>query len=237
MQLWPRKAVGVPIQQLGEMYRLGAQPLGIFIVREQVAQLVFEHAGTARLEQDERRPRADIVAQRVDAIRLSLEPDETQAGLRVEATLEMTGRLEEKHLQRRPHVGFDQVAAMRRAIALPHDGVGVDARLPFSNTNVTHEREHLDLLPDGDVRIVFPLPVEEGQDGVAKGADRREVAASERLIGGERPQHAHRLFAGLEDDGVGSLLILLMELFPLHGVVLAQAMVWPPRSVNTSPVM
>ena len=56
-------AVGVLGHELGEVLRLGAEPLRVLVVRPELDELVLEHGRAARLDPDHRRSRPDVVAE------------------------------------------------------------------------------------------------------------------------------------------------------------------------------
>ena len=56
-------------------------------------------------------------------------------------------------------VSFDKVATVCRGVRLAKDDVSVDSRLLILERNVAGEREHLDLLVDGNVSISFRAPL------------------------------------------------------------------------------
>ena len=69
---------------------------------------------------------------------------------------------------------LEEVATSRRSVEPPHDHVGVDLRLTILLCDISHQRENLDLLADGDLTVILRLPVEVTQRCLLKRANGRE---------------------------------------------------------------
>src|SRR5438093_1938552 len=109
-------------------------------------------------------------------------------------------------------MGFQQVAAQRRAVRLAEDHVRMNLGLPaLSLRNVADQRNDLDLLADGNPLVVLLRPVEVAERHVLEGADGSEVTATELMVAGERLEVTHDLVASLEDQGVRLLAIGFVE--------------------------
>jgi hypothetical protein len=67
----------------------------------------------------------------------------------------MRGRLDQHDLQGGANVSLQQVATSRRSVEPPHDHVGVDLRLTVLLCDISHQRENLDLLADGDLTVLL----------------------------------------------------------------------------------
>ena len=94
------------------------------------------------------------------------------------------------HLERGTHMTFLQVTGQSRSVAPAENGVHVDARFPVRLRNVSDQRGNLDLLGDGDRLIRFRVPIEVGEPGLAKRADRRQLGGGYLFLLGEGLQAA-----------------------------------------------
>src|SRR5512135_357372 len=96
------------------------------------------------------RPGADCVSVSVldsvsaIVVRAPSKADQGEPRLRIDLLAEVFRRLDEYHLERRPDVRLDQVAARRRAVRPADDNMGVDRRLVVLQRDVAEEREDLD---------------------------------------------------------------------------------------------
>ncbi len=111
----------------------------------------------------------------------------------------------------------------RHGLAVPpaEDGMCVDARCTiWGHCDVADERRDLHLLLDGDRRIAFRLPIEIRQLGAAQSPDCRDLGSTELLALSKALQAGHRLVAGLQDDGEGSLAVVFVQDLSTHGALL-----------------
>ncbi len=104
------------------------------------------------------------------------EIDQRQPGGLIRPAPERLRRLHDEHLQRRPHVSFEQMAAQRCSIGCRHDGVGVQLRFFLVKGDIARERDDLDLLFDRYPYIVLAVDVEEAERGSAECTDGCEVS-------------------------------------------------------------
>lgn len=72
----------------------------------------------------------------------------------------MYGQIRDHDLQRRPGAPSEKVAAVCRTIRLPNDDMRVKSRLAVLLHDISGKRQNLDLVIDGDLLVVFPIPVE-----------------------------------------------------------------------------
>src|SRR5262249_51494373 len=154
-----------------------------------------------------RRPRASIVIVRSyslphtshRAIGSLLDIDERQTRLGIETAPHGVRRLDQDDLEGRSHPRIQEMAPVRRPVTLAHYRVRVETWRAALDGDVSHERQHLDLLVDRDPDVVFAGPVEVPEGHVLEGADRREVTGGELLALGEAQQLLDRLVTRLAD--------------------------------------
>ena len=72
----------------------------------------------------------------------------------------MLGGLDEHDLERRPDVGLKQMSSPGGPIRPTKHHMGMQFWLSVLKRDVTHQRENLDLLADGDFAVFLRLPVE-----------------------------------------------------------------------------
>ena len=110
-----------------------------------------------------------------------LEPDQREPGLGVVDAPQMSGRLGEDDLERRPHARLEKMPAARAAVAASQDDVGVHLLVAtVLNRDVADQREHLDLLLDRSALVVFSLPVEVAEQRTLEGSDRAVTMRDDR---------------------------------------------------------
>ena len=90
----------------------------------------------------------------------------------------MLGGLDEHDLERRPDVGLKQMPSPGRPIRPAKHHMGMQFWLSILKRDVTHQRENLDLLADGDFAVFLRLPVEVAECRFLKRTDRRESCAA-----------------------------------------------------------
>ena len=112
----------------------------------------------------------------------------------------MLGGLDEHDLERRPDVGLKQMSSPGGPIRPTKHHMGMQFWLSVLKRDVTHQRENLDLLADGDFAVFLRLPVEVAERRFLKRADRRESCAAQVVLAGEFLQAGHGLVARFEDD-------------------------------------
>src|SRR5262245_23709593 len=155
-----------------------------------------------------RRPRASIVIVRSyslphishRAIGSLLDIDERQPRLWIEAPPQGVRRLDQDDLEGRSHPRFQEMASVRRPVALADHRMRVEAWRAALDGDVSHEGQHLDLLVDRDPDVVLAGPVEIPEGHVLKGADGREVTRGKLLALGEAQQLLDRLITCLADQ-------------------------------------
>src|SRR6266545_6733895 len=157
------------------------------------------------------------------------EIDQRQPGGLIRPAPERLGRLDDDHLERRSHVGFEQMAAQRCSIGFRHDGVGVQLRLPLVKGDIARERDDLYLLFDRDPYVVFAVDVEEAERGSAECTDGREVSTRQPLANCDAGELGHGLFALTEDHHDGLLPLRFLQNPQLHGARLPAGASSPHR--------
>ena len=93
----------------------------------------------------------------------------------------MYGQLRDHDLQRRPRAPSEKVAAMCRTVRLPYDDMRVQSRLAVLLHDISGKRQNLDLVIDGDLLVVFPLPVEKPQRDLAERTNAGQVSVSKPI--------------------------------------------------------
>jgi hypothetical protein len=89
-------------------------------------------------------------------------------------------------VQRRSYVGLHDVAAVRQAIGVTEDHVGMDlGRSILLQGNVANEGEHLDLLMERDLLVRLPLTLEVAQYHVAEATDGGKVSGCQAILRGK----------------------------------------------------
>src|SRR3546814_5121160 len=116
-------------------------------------------------------------------------------------------------------MGFQQMTAMRSAVGLGDDDMGMQLRPLLAQRDIADQGYDLDLLFDGDVFVILFLPVEEAQNNIAESADSRDLAGAKVLLFCESREGVDRLVALVQDDGKGALRPVMNE-FRSHFTVL-----------------
>ena len=86
-------------------------------------------------------------------------------------------RFYQDHLERRPHVGLEEMSAQGGAVEAAHNDMGVNSRFAVLVRDVSDEGQDLDLLVDAEPPVLAPGNVEEAQHGRPQSPDPREVGA------------------------------------------------------------
>src|ERR1051326_6059212 len=124
---------------------------------------------------------------------------------RVEHAMKMSRRFGENDLERRAHLRLKEVPAVRGAIGFSDDDVNVDFGFAVRvRADVAEKRKDLDLFVNGDLAIVFGLPVEPAKNNAAECADGGELAAAQVVGLCKTFQPPYRFVAGVEYDGPGA---------------------------------
>src|SRR5512142_412067 len=102
-----------------------------------------------------------------------------------------------------------QMAAVRRAIGLADDHVGMHLRLSRAESNVTGQRKDFDLFVEGDSFVVFSRPIEVSDDDIAERPDGSEMAAAQMILLGKITKSSDDLIARVENQHKRFLALLL----------------------------
>jgi monofunctional glycosyltransferase len=148
---------------------------------------------------DDVRRRMDRIA--LPARHLSRRIDEREPGVRIEALAQEGRRLDENHLERRPHTAREQVTPTGGAVGKAHNHVGMELGLVGGvQRDVADQREDLHLLGEQHPLVILPRAIEVTEGHLAERADGREMRGAQTLRRGEQRQARDRLFALVEDQ-------------------------------------
>src|SRR5215207_7429252 len=104
--------------------------------------------------------------------------DHREARLRVDATVQLAGRINDEDLRRRANLSLDQVARDRRAVAAREHAMHVEMGVslsPLGARDPPVQGRDLDLLLDRDVNVVPSRGIEVREPRRRERADRREL--------------------------------------------------------------
>src|SRR5581483_5747457 len=191
----PKRSIrSLTVGSIRRRYRYGRRPLQAQAAEQpRIPMLPAAVALTTRVEVDEREPADGI-----------------------EALVEMCGRFDQHHLERRPDVTLEQVPTPSGAVPISDDDVRVDGRLAVVEGNVSDERDHFDLFVDRNRLVVLLLPVEVAEHEIAERADARELRGAEVVSSRKAAQPVHCLVAEVEDEHEGAAAVGFGDDFRLH---------------------
>ena len=144
-------------------------------------------AQSCQLQRRERSSKAPCAPWSPGTGSIALQANQGQASFGIVFLVQMLGGLDEHDLERRPDVGLKQMPSPGRPIRPAKHHMGMQFWLSVLKRDVTHQRENLDLLADGDFAIFLRLPVEVAERRFLKRTDGRESCRRPGGSGGRIP--------------------------------------------------
>src|SRR5262249_3680225 len=124
--------------------------------------------------------------------------------------------LSNDHFQRRPDVAFQEMAAVRRAVAFSNDHMRPKHWVALLFCNVPGKREHLHLFLYGNFLIALLFSIKKAKRDFTESTDGSDLCSSKRFFSSEPQQRFFHFIIFIEHERESFEAIFMMQQFRFH---------------------